>query len=155
MFSGASPVLWDGQHCLRGDTCIKATSTSCTKVCKEKYSMVGFQGGRYKLQVPSRELEEQKREQKIECNALRKKTQSWTGSEKGRDMTRIQISLWKWKNGSKWDGNEKKYSWEAKGTTGKKKTHPKNRFANSPPPVFSAETTRPSKQLLLPVGVCG
>lgn len=56
--------------------------------------MVGFQSGRYRLQVLSRELEEQKTEQKIECNALRKKkNQSLTGSEKGRNITRIQISL--------------------------------------------------------------
>lgn len=56
----------------------------------------------------------------MQCTQEKKK-QSWTGSEKGRNITRIQISLWKWKNGSKWDGNEKKHSWEAKGTTGKKK----------------------------------
>lgn len=72
MLSDASPVLWDGQHRLRGDTCIKATSNSGTEVCKDKNSKVGFQGGRYRLQVPSRELEEQKTERKIECDKLRK-----------------------------------------------------------------------------------
>lgn len=29
---------------------------------------------------------------------------------------------WKWKNGGKWDENEKKHCREAKGTTGKKNT---------------------------------
>lgn len=83
----------------------------------------GFRGRTSKVQVPSKEAEEQKTEQKIECNALRKKkkTEKWTGSEKGRNITRIQISLWKWRNGGKWGGNEKKHSREAKGTTGKRK----------------------------------
>lgn len=84
VLSDASPVLWDGQHGLRGDTCTTATSTSGTRVCKGKCAVwKGWISGQDSLgSVPSKGLEEQRTEKKAECNALRKKSRDEQGMKR-------------------------------------------------------------------------
>lgn len=120
--SDASPVLWDSAS-LKGWYLHQSNLNFRHQSLQREVQHGGVQGRTSRVQVSSKELEEQKQSKKLNAmhSEKKKKTEKWTGSEKGRNITRIQISLWKWKNGDKWGGNEKKHSREAKGYHRKEK----------------------------------
>lgn len=116
------PELWDGQHLLRSGTCKCGLNFRyCKQVCKEKYRLLMLPCGRFRLQVSKEPLARRKQNTAndwVLCNWIGESLEGagWAWSQKSKNITRIQIPSWEWKNGGKGDGNEVRHRAEEKST---------------------------------------